>query len=74
VPIVVGLPEPTVSMWRALLDAGVYANIVLPPACRAEACVLRTSYSAAHTAEQIDRAIATFEQTGHALGILHAAA
>jgi 8-amino-7-oxononanoate synthase len=74
VPIVVGLPEPTVSMWRALLDAGVYANIVLPPACRAEACVLRTSYSAAHTAEQIDRAIATFEQAGHALGILHAAA
>ena len=37
----------------ALLDAGLYANIVLPPACRPDACLLRTSYSAAHTPKQI---------------------
>ena len=33
---------------------GVYVNIVLPPACRPDGCLLRTSYSAAHTPEQID--------------------
>jgi 8-amino-7-oxononanoate synthase len=74
VPILAGSPERAVAMWRALLDAGVYVNIVLPPACRADACVLRTSYSAAHTAAQIDRAVATFEQVGRALRIIDAAA
>jgi 8-amino-7-oxononanoate synthase len=74
VPIVVGSPERAVVMWRALLDAGLYANIVLPPACRPDACVLRTSYSAAHSREQLDRAVATFGQVGRALSIIDAAA
>jgi 8-amino-7-oxononanoate synthase len=74
VPIMVGAPERAVAMWQAALDAGVYANIVLPPACRVEACVLRTSYSAAHSAEEIDRAIAVFTRVGRALGIIDAAA
>ena len=74
VPIAIGAPERTVAMWQALLDAGVYANIVLPPACRPEACLLRTSYSAAHTPEEIDRAVAAFERAGRALCIIDAAA
>ena len=55
-------------MWRALLDAGLYANIVLPPACRADACLLRTSYSAAHT-RRTDRSRArrSSQQVGRAL-------
>jgi 8-amino-7-oxononanoate synthase len=74
VPIVVGTPDRAVAMWRALLEAGVYANIVLPPACRPDACVLRTSYSAAHSTAEIDRAVAVFEQIGRALCIIDAAA
>jgi 8-amino-7-oxononanoate synthase len=74
VPIIVGAAEPTVVLWRALLEAGLYANIVLPPACRPDACVLRTSYSAAHTPEQIATALATFERIGRALSIIDAAA
>jgi 8-amino-7-oxononanoate synthase len=74
VPVIVGSPERTVVMWRALLDAGLYANIVLPPACRPDACLLRTSYSAAHTPRQIDQALAIFEQVGRALSIIDAAA
>ncbi|MEQ1870175.1 MAG: aminotransferase class I/II-fold pyridoxal phosphate-dependent enzyme, partial [Vicinamibacterales bacterium] len=70
VPIVVGTPERAIAMWRALLEAGLYVNIVLPPACRADACVLRTSYSAAHTRDEIDRALATFTRVGQALGII----
>jgi 8-amino-7-oxononanoate synthase len=74
VPIIVGSTEQAVAMWRALLAAGLYANIVLPPACRPDACVLRTSYSAAHTLEQLDRAVATFAQVGRTLCIIDAAA
>ena len=74
VTIEIGTAERTVAMWRALLESGVYTNIVLPPACRPEACLLRTSYSAAHTVEQIDRALAAFEAAGRALSIIETAA
>jgi 8-amino-7-oxononanoate synthase len=74
VPIEIGSAERTVGMWQALLEAGVYVNIVLPPGCRPDACLLRTSYSAAHSAEDIDRALATFERVGRALDIIDAAA
>ena len=74
VPIEIGSAERTVAMWQALLHAGLYANIVLPPACRPDACLIRTSYSAALTAEQIDRSLALFEQVGRALSVIDAAA
>ena len=74
VPIEIGVPERTVQVWQALLEAGLYVNIVLPPACRPEACLLRTSYSAAHTLEDIDRALAIFEHVGRELAVVEAAA
>ena len=74
VPIQIGAPERTVEVWQALLASGLYVNIVLPPACRPEACLLRTSYSAAHTPEDIDRALAIFEHVGRELDVIEAAA
>jgi 8-amino-7-oxononanoate synthase len=70
IPIVVGSAQRAVAMWQRLLQEGVYANIVLPPACRADACILRTSYSAAHSREDIDRAVSAFTRVGLALGII----
>jgi 8-amino-7-oxononanoate synthase len=50
--------EPTaIALWKRLLEAGVYVNIMLPPACPTDACLLRASCSAAHTADEIDRAV-----------------
>lgn len=74
VPIRIGTAERTVEVWKALLEAGLYVNIVLPPACRPEACLLRTSYSAAHSFGQIDRALAIFEAVGRRLAVIEAAA
>ncbi len=74
VPIEIGTAEQAVLVWRALLDAGVYTNLVLPPACRPDACLLRTSYSAAHTSAQLDEALAIFERVGRTLRIIDAAA
>jgi 8-amino-7-oxononanoate synthase len=70
VPIEIGTAEHAVGMWQALLAAGLYANIVLPPACKPDGCLVRTSYSAAHTADQVDRALAIFEQVGRAMGVI----
>jgi 8-amino-7-oxononanoate synthase len=74
VAIEIGPAELTVAMWRALLEAGLYVNIVLPPACRPDRCLLRTSYSAAHTPEQIDRALESFQRVGQALSVIGAVA
>ncbi|HUR32894.1 MAG TPA: aminotransferase class I/II-fold pyridoxal phosphate-dependent enzyme, partial [Vicinamibacterales bacterium] len=74
VSIHVGSADQAVAMWAALLEDGVYTNIVLPPACRADACLLRTSYSAAHTPAQIDEALSAFGRVGRALHIIEAAA
>jgi len=74
VPIQIGAPERTVALWQALLEAGLYVNIVLPPGCRPDACLLRTSYSAAHTPDHIERALAIFEAVGRDLAIIEAAA
>ena len=73
VPIEIGEADRTVAMWRQLLEAGLYVNIVLPPACRPEACLLRTSYSAAHTPQEIDRALEIFRQVGRQLSVIHEA-
>ena len=74
VSIEIGTAERTIAMWQALLGAGVYVNLVLPPACRPDACLLRTSYTAAHAPEDIDRALAVFEKVGRTLRVIDAAA
>ncbi len=70
VPILIGAEELTIGMWQGLLEAGLYVNIVLPPGCPKGACVLRTSYSSAHTDQQIDRALEILEAVGRRFGVL----
>lgn len=55
--------EPsTIAMWNALLHAGVYVNIALPPGTPAKLCLLRCSVSAAHSEADIDTIINLFGQ------------
>ncbi len=47
----------TIDCWKALMEAGVYVNLVIPPASPSTNFLLRNSVSAAHSAEQIDTII-----------------
>jgi 8-amino-7-oxononanoate synthase len=69
VPILIGDEHRTVVLWQQLLSAGLYVNVILPPGCPKDDCVLRASCSAAHTAEDIARAVAIFARVGSALGV-----
>jgi 8-amino-7-oxononanoate synthase len=60
VPVMVGTKEQGLQFWRALIEQGVYVNLVLPPATPAGVTLVRCSVSAAHTPEQIDRIIQAF--------------
>ena len=50
------------AAWNGMLQAGVYVNLMLPPAAPAGASLLRMSVSAAHTDEQIDTIIKVVRQ------------
>ncbi len=50
----------TIGMWNALLEAGVYVNIALPPGTPNKLYLLRCSVSAAHSFDDIDKIIALF--------------
>ena len=58
------------GMWNALLNNGVYLNLALPPATPNNKPLLRSSVSAAHTTDQIDKVLSVFEQMGREFGLL----
>jgi 8-amino-7-oxononanoate synthase len=63
-PIFIGEEMRMLPFWKILFDEGVYTNAVLPPAVAADATLIRTSFMASHTFEQIDRALEVFERVG----------
>jgi 8-amino-7-oxononanoate synthase len=50
-------PLSTAFAWKRLMDLGIYVNAVVPPAASPR---LRTSYTAAHLPEHLDRMLAAF--------------
>ena len=73
VSIPIGEEPATIRLWQRLLEEGVYVNIMVPPACPPDACLLRASCSAAHTPEEIDRAAVVIARGVRAAGIRHIA-
>lgn len=70
VPIIIGEDMPTVMAWKALYEAGIYTNPVIPPAVPTGSSLLRTSYMATHTDEHLERVLVTFEEVGQRLGLI----
>lgn len=64
--------EIAVRFWNALIEAGVYTNIAIPPSTPNALSLLRSSISAAHTREQIATALDVFAQVGADLDIIPA--
>jgi len=62
VAVRLGEKEKAVVFWNRLLEAGVYTNLMIPPASPDRNSYLRCSVSAAHSDEQIDRIIEAFEK------------
>lgn len=56
--------EQAIALWRALLDRGVYVNLVVPGATPNAMSLLRCSVSAAHTPEQIEAVADAFAAVG----------
>jgi len=70
VPIIIGDRDRTVMAWNMLYHSGVYVNCVLSPGVPEGWDLLRTSYMATHTDEQIDRALELYHQMGKNLDLV----
>lgn len=70
IPIIVGDDMKTFVFWRDLLNAGVYVNAIISPATPPGRQLLRTSYMATHTNEQLDKVLTVFEKVGKDLGVI----
>lgn len=70
IPIILGDETLVFRFWKRLLEEGVFVNPVRPPAVPANRALLRTSYMATHTDEQMDFVLEKFDRIGHELGVL----
>jgi 8-amino-7-oxononanoate synthase len=70
IPIVVGEDEDCFTFWKELFDNGIFVNPAIPPAVPPHQAILRTSYMATHTDEELDYVLEMFEKTGKKLGVI----
>jgi 7-keto-8-aminopelargonate synthetase-like enzyme len=70
IPIIIGDDTRTFLAWKMLLENGVFVNPVISPATPPGRQLLRTSYMATHTDEQLNTVLGIFEKVGKALDII----
>jgi 8-amino-7-oxononanoate synthase len=70
IPIIIGDMHATFLVWKLLFEEGVYTNPVIPPAVPPNLSLLRTSYMATHTDQQMDFVLDKFAKVGRTLGLI----
>jgi 8-amino-7-oxononanoate synthase len=70
IPIIIGDDDKAFTLWKELFLAGVYTNPVCAPAVPQGHALLRTSYMATQTREQLTRALDIFAKVGKKLEII----
>jgi 8-amino-7-oxononanoate synthase len=70
IPIIIGDDDLTFLTWKLLFENGVFVNPVISPAVSPGRQLLRTSYMATHTDEQLERVLAIFSKVGKELGLI----
>ena len=70
IPIFIGDDYRCAVIWKAMFEAGVYVNMVVAPAVPEGKQLLRTSYMAIHTDEQLGKVLEIFSQVGKQVGII----
>jgi len=70
IPIMIGDDEKGFGLWKALRDEGIFTTPVIYPAVPKGQALIRTSYSANHTDEELNLILDAFKKCGRALGII----
>lgn len=70
IPIYVGDDMRAAIIWKTMFEAGVYVNMVVAPAVPEGKQLLRTSYMATHTDDQLSKVLEIFSQVGKQVGLI----
>ncbi|MEW5796011.1 MAG: pyridoxal phosphate-dependent aminotransferase family protein [Candidatus Zixiibacteriota bacterium] len=70
IPLKIGEDFACFSFWKALFDNGVFTNPVVSPAVAPGGALIRTSYTATHTDEQLDRVLDVMARVGREKGLI----
>jgi 7-keto-8-aminopelargonate synthetase-like enzyme len=70
VPLIIGDDVLTFQFYRALMDHGLYTNPVVSPAAPPDGALIRTSYMAIHSDDELDCALETCATQARKLGII----
>ncbi|MDP8210302.1 MAG: pyridoxal phosphate-dependent aminotransferase family protein [Candidatus Stygibacter australis] len=70
IPLHVGGIDNAFKMWKLLDEEGVFINPVVPPAVPPNDTLIRTSFMATHTRDQLTEALEKFEKIGKRIGII----
>ena len=70
VPIQIGDEALTLYMNRLLFDDGVFAGVAVSPVVPPLKAMIRTSYTSAHTKEDLDKILISFEKNLKKIGVL----
>jgi 8-amino-7-oxononanoate synthase len=70
IPILIGDDQLTFNTWKMLFEEGVFVNPVISPATAPGRQLLRTSYMASHTDQQLEKVLDIFAKVGKAMGLI----
>ncbi|MFA4925877.1 MAG: aminotransferase class I/II-fold pyridoxal phosphate-dependent enzyme [Candidatus Aminicenantales bacterium] len=71
IPIHIGDDDLAFALWKGIREEGIFTTPVIYPAVPQGQALVRTSYSANHTDEELHQVLAAFEKSGRALGLIH---
>ncbi len=70
IPLIIGDMNTTFKLWKMLQKNGIFINPSVPPAVPKGSSLIRTSFMATHTKEQLQMALNKFKEAGEKLGII----
>jgi 7-keto-8-aminopelargonate synthetase-like enzyme len=71
IPIIIGEDLETFKFWKMLFENGIFANPIISPAVPKGRALIRTSYTATHTDQQMDKVLEVFACVGKNLGVIN---
>jgi 8-amino-7-oxononanoate synthase len=70
IPLIIGDDMRTFGFWKQLFENGLFSNPVISPAVPPDHALIRTSYMATHTDEELARILEICQSVGKNLGII----
>lgn len=70
IPIKIGVDEHCMAFWKLMYENGIFANNAISPAVPPNEAIIRTSYMATHTEDELNKVLEIFAKLGKQFGII----